>query len=214
MPPPPPLPGRPGVEIESTRTVWEGRFPLQIVRFRQRRFDGKLSDWHDWELLRRGRAACLLPYDPVADAVLLIDQFRLPALAAGLDPLMVEIPAGLCDPGESPEQTMLREAGEEIGITPDAVLPVGDFLLSPGASDERVWIFAGCIRMPASDADGVIGHNGLAHENEDLRLRAWPAKAAIDAVLAGEIHNAVTAIALLWLAARREALRRDWRDQP
>src|SRR6266568_4993324 len=206
MPPPPPLPDRPGVEIESTRTVWDGRFPLQMVRFRQRRFDGALSAWHDWELLRRGRAACLLPYDPVADAVLLIDQFRLPALAAGLDPHMVEIPAGLCDEGESPEQTMMREAVEEIGLAPDAVVPIGDFLLSPGGSDERVWIFAGRIRIPPAGPDGVIGHRGIAAENEDIRLRAWPAQAAIDAALAGAFHNAVTAIALLWLAARRPSL--------
>ena len=96
------------------RRVWDGRFPLDVVRFRHRRFDGAMSGVKTWELWRRGRAAAVLPYDPRADAVVLIEQFRLPALAAGLDPVLVEIPAGLCDDGETPETTARRETLEEM----------------------------------------------------------------------------------------------------
>ena len=91
------LPLHPDVSVEAEQRVWDGRFPLDRVRFRYRRFDGSMSGVLTWELWRRGRAAALLPYDPTADAVVLIDQFRLPALAAGLDPVLVEIPAGLAD---------------------------------------------------------------------------------------------------------------------
>ncbi len=93
----PELPPHPDVTIESAQRVWNGRFPLDVVGFRQRQFDGSTSGLRTWELWRRGRAAALLPYDPTADAVVLIEQFRLPALAAGLDPVLVEIPAGLHD---------------------------------------------------------------------------------------------------------------------
>src|SRR5690349_19494317 len=95
--------------IESEQQVWSGRFPLEVVKFRNRRFDGRFSETRTWELWRRGRAAALLPYDPVADAVVLIEQFRLPALAAGLDPVLVELPAGLCEAGEDPAETIHRE---------------------------------------------------------------------------------------------------------
>ena len=95
------LPPHPDLFVELDERVWSGRFPLDRVRFRHRRFDGALTRIKTWELWRRGNAAALLPYDPVRDAVLLIEQFRLPALAANLDPIVVEIPAGLCDPGES-----------------------------------------------------------------------------------------------------------------
>jgi ADP-ribose pyrophosphatase len=81
----PPLPGHPDVEIESEQRVWNGRFPLDVVRFRHRRFDGCPSELRTWELWRRGRAAALLPYDPDTDAVVLMEQFRLPALAAGIE---------------------------------------------------------------------------------------------------------------------------------
>ncbi|MDB5401812.1 MAG: nudF, partial [Rhodopila sp.] len=90
-----PIPPHPDVVIESEQRVWSGRFPLDVVKFRHRRFDGTLSNTRTWELWRRGRAAALLPYDPIADALVLIEQFRFPALAAGVDPTLVELPAGL-----------------------------------------------------------------------------------------------------------------------
>jgi len=210
MPRPAPLPPHPDTEIETDETVWQGRFPLQRIRFRHRRFDGRMSGPRTWELWRRGRAAALLPYDPLADAVVLIEQFRLPALAAGIDPVLVEIPAGLCDPGEPPEATLHREAEEEMGLAPRRLLRVGDFLLTPGGSDEHVAIYAGEITAPPAEEDGIIGVAGLAQEGEDIRVRVWPAVKAIDAAVAGHFANSVTTIALLWLGLRRETLRREW----
>ena len=133
----------PDVEVCSEQRVWNGRFPLDVVRFRHRRFDGAQSGVKTWEVWRRGRAAAVLPYDPVADAVVLIEQFRLPALAAGLDPVLVELPAGLCDDGEAPEATARRETAEEMGLAVGALQRIGGFLLTPGGSDEL------CDSMPA-----------------------------------------------------------------
>src|SRR6185437_12660741 len=109
----PKLPHHPDVELLSEQRVWGGRFPLDVVRFRHRRFDGAMSGQRTWELWRRGPAAAVLPYDPWADAVVLIEQFRLPALAAGLAPVLLELPAGLCDGDEPPEATAQREMLEE-----------------------------------------------------------------------------------------------------
>jgi ADP-ribose pyrophosphatase len=210
MPAPSPIPPYPGLTIESDETVWDGRFPLQRIRFRHRRFDGETSPPRTWELWRRGRAAALLPYDPDADAVVLIEQFRLPALAAGTDPIMVEIPAGLCDPGEDPEATLLREAEEEMGLRPSRLRHVGDFLLTPGGCDEHVAVYVGEVRVPPAGRDGLLGVAGLAAEHEDILVRVWPAGQAIETALAGKFPNSVTSLALLWLAARRESLRREW----
>ncbi len=207
---PAPLPPHAGTAIESDETVWQGRFPLQRIRFRHRRFDGHMSGPRVWELWRRGRAAALLPYDPAADAVVLIEQYRLPALAAGLDPVLVEIPAGLCDGDESPEATLRREAEEEMAQVPRRLARIGDFLLTAGGSDEHVAIFAGEVTAPASGADGLVGVAGLAAEEEDIRIRVWPAAAAIEAATEGRFANSVTTIALLWLGLRRDRLRREW----
>ena len=118
-----PIPAHPDVVIESDTRVWAGRFPLDVVKFRQRRFDGVMSGTRTWELWRRGRASALIPYDPWTDAVVLIEQFRLPALAAGLDPVLVELPAGLCDDGEEPAATILREMQEEMRMNADRLEP-------------------------------------------------------------------------------------------
>lgn len=210
---PPPLshqPAHPDVVIESDQRVWDGRFPLDRVQFRHRRFDGAMSELRTWELWRRGRAAALLPYDPVADAVVLIEQFRLPALAAGLAPVLLEIPAGLADRPESAEVTARRETEEETGLVPDLVEPISAVLLMPGGSDEVCDLFVGRVRVPATDAAGIAGRAGLLAEHEDIRVCVWPADAAIAAAMGGQITNVLTMLALVWLAAQRTRLRQEW----
>lgn len=205
------LPAHPDLEVVSAALVWTGRFPLRLVRFRNRRFDGAWSATRTWELWHRGRAAAILPYDPVQDAVVLTEQFRLPALAAGLDPVMVEVPAGLCDhPGEDPAATARREAEEEANLKVTALEPIGDFILSAGGSDERCAVYAGRIEAPDAGPGNVVGMGGLASENEDIRVLRVPAADAVARALAGEYPNAITALALLWLAARRDWLRERW----
>jgi ADP-ribose pyrophosphatase len=204
------LPAHPDVELISEQRVWDGRFPLDIVRFRHRRFDSGMSAERTWEVWRRGRAAAVLPYDPVADVVVLIEQFRLPALMARLDPVLVELPAGLCDAGESPEETARRETREEMGITVGALRRIGEILLTPGGADELCELFVGRVQAPPVGADGIVGHAGAVDEHEDIRVRVWPAQRAIAAALAGQLSNSVTMIGLLWLAAQRNALRKEW----
>ncbi len=204
------LPPNPDVSIESHETAWSGRFKVDVVRFRNRRFDGQMSKVRTWELFVRGRAAAVLPYDPHTDQVVLIEQFRLPALAAGVPPVMMEIPAGMCDAGEEPAATVMREAKEEMGLQADLLEPIGDFVLTPGASDERCTLFAGRIKAPAAGPDGLVGYGGLKTENEDIRIWLRPAEAVIAEAVAGHYPNSVTTIALLWLAVRRDWLRARW----
>ena len=206
------IPAHDGVELLSVDTVWQGRFPLQLVKFHNRRFDGARSGLRTWELWRRGRAAAVLPYDPVLDHVVMIEQFRLPALAAGLNPVLVELAAGLADGAddETLEQVAVRESREEMGLEVDRLHRIGSFLLTPGGCDEECTIFAARVRLPPIPADGLLGHAGLASENEDIRVRAVPAQTAIDAAIAGGYPNSVATIGLLWLAARRDWLRAQW----
>jgi ADP-ribose pyrophosphatase len=205
------LPSSPDVIVESDETVWHGRFPLHLIKFRQRRFDGAFSNLRTWELLLRGKAAAILPYDPVADLVVVIEQFRLPAFAAGLDPVMVELAAGLVDGDETPEQAIVRESREEMGLEVESLEKIGDFLLTPGGCDEVCSLFAGRVRLGAIGVDGLLGSGGLASENEDIRVRALPSDEVIAKALAGEYPNSVASLGLLWFAARRDYLREKWR---
>jgi ADP-ribose pyrophosphatase len=207
----PPIPSHPDVVIESRQRVWDGRFPVDVVKFRHRRFDGAMSGTKTWETWRRGRAAAVLPYDPDSDTVVLIEQFRFPALAAGLDPVLVELPAGLCDDGETPEQTARREMIEEMALSVGELRRIGSYLLTPGGADEVCELYIGRVTAPPADADGIAGHAGMAAEHEDIRVRVWPARKAIDAALDGRFANSVTGLGLLWLASRRDQIRAAWR---
>jgi ADP-ribose pyrophosphatase len=204
------IPPHPDAIIVSQTRAWSGRFAVDLVRFSHRRFDGAMSEPRTWELWRRGRAVGLVPYDPITDSVVLIEQFRLPALAAGLAPVMVELPAGLVEDGEDPEPAMHRELQEEMRMEADRLIRIGTFLLTAGASDETVEVFAGRVTAPGAGPDGIVGHAGAEIEGEDIRIRVWPAANAIDLAIAGEFPNSLTTIGLLWLAAKRDTLREQW----
>ncbi len=204
----PPIPAHPGVTVLADEVVWDGRFPLQRVRFRHTRFDGTPSGELTWELWRRGRGVAVLPYDPVADAVALIEQFRLPALAAGLDPVMTECAAGLVEPGEDPAAAARREVVEETGLAPDRFEAIGRFMLMQGGCDETMFLYAARVALPAA---GTAGTHGLAAEHEDIRVTVLPADAAFALLDANRIENATAALCLFWLRQHRTRLREEWR---
>jgi ADP-ribose pyrophosphatase len=205
-----PIPAHPDVVIESEQRVWSGRFPLDVVKFRHRRFDGAMSATRTWELWRRGHAAALLPYDPLADALVLIEQFRFPALAAGVDPTLVELPAGLCEDNEHPTETIRREMREEMNLEADRIERIGGFLLTAGGADEFCHLYVGRVVAPTADGEGIAGHGGEPSESEDIRVRVWSADEAIEAAFAGYFTNSITAIGLFWLASKRDWLRQQW----
>jgi ADP-ribose pyrophosphatase len=202
---------RPDIVVDSTETVWKGRTQLDVVRFRNRRFDGAMSGVRTWEVWLRGHAVGVLPYDPRTDQLVMIEQFRYPAMLAGVDPVMLEVPGGFMDAGETEEQTAAREMQEEMHLATDRVHRVGHFVLTAGGSDESVTIFAGRIAAPPADADGIAGYAGLASELEDIRIRVLRADEAIENALAGRYTNSITVMALLWFAAKRDWLRAEWK---
>src|SRR5580658_4563771 len=137
------IPAHPDAIIVSQQRAWSGRFAVDVIRFRHRRFDGAMSGPRTWELWRRGRAVALVPYDPITDSVVLIEQFRLPALVAGIEPVLVELPAGLIEDGEHPEPAMHRELQEEMRLQADRLQHIGAYLLSSGGCDELLDLYVG-----------------------------------------------------------------------
>ncbi len=200
----------PALVVEARETVWKRRTQLDVVRFRNRRFDNTMSGERTWEVWLRGHAVGVLPYDPALDRLVMIEQFRFPALLAGVEPIMLEVPGGFTDDDETEEQTAAREMQEEMGLATDRLHRIGRFVLSAGGSDENVTIFAGRVVAPAADAQGIAGFGGLASENEDIRIRVLDAQSTIQNALAGQYNNSITSIALLWFASKREWLRQEW----
>lgn len=193
------------VRIVERSTPFQGYFRIDRYRLRHRRFDGGWSDEIQREVFERGHAAAVLPYDPARDTVVLIEQFRIGAYAAGLEPWLIEIVAGIIEPGEAAAEVVRREAREEAGCEIGALEPVGRFMLSPGGTSETMELFCGRV-----DSTGVGGLHGLAEEHEDIRAVVLPTDEVLARLAAGEIANASAAIALQWLALNRERLRATW----
>lgn len=194
------------VEIVGKETPFEGYFRIDRYRLRHRRFDGGWTPELTREVFERGHAAGVLLYDPARDALVLIEQFRIGAYAAGLEPWLIEVVAGIVESGEAAAQVARREAVEESGCEIQALEPIGTVILSPGGTSETMSLFCG--RVDSEDAGGLYG---LAEEHEDIRAIVLSADQALAHLEAGKIINASAVICLQWLALNRERLRIAWR---
>lgn len=197
---------RDDVEIVAHEVLYRGYFQLEQYRLRHRLHAGGWSDVITRELFERGHAAAVLPYDPRRDAVVLVQQFRVGALAARRGPWLTEAVAGIIGPGETPEDVVRREAREEAGLDLGELVPISRHLTSPGGCSETVAIFCG--RVDAASAGGI---HGLGHEHEDIRVIVLPVQDAFARRRRNvEIQDGTTVLALLWLELNREELRRRW----
>lgn len=196
------------VEILERHTAYQGFFRLEVLRLRHRLFAGGWSEVITRELFERGHAVAVLPYDPILDQVVLIEQFRVGALDAPGGSWLLEIVAGMAEDDEPIADVAARETAEEAGCTVSVLEPNCRFLVSPGGTSERIHLFCGRV-----DARGVGGVHGIAAEHEDIRVLAMPASTAFDYVAQGRIDSAAPIIALQWLQLHRGDLRTRWEDK-
>ena len=181
-------------------------FAIEEHRLRHRRFDGTWSP----EILRTavtsGDAVTVLPYDPVRDQVLLIEQFRAPMLARGdACPWGIEAIAGRLDQESCAETCARREAMEEAGLTLGRMEQIATYYATPGFASEHLTAFVG-----EADLAGTDGVFGLATEDEDIRAFAVPMDEALAGIASGEINNGPAILSLFWLQANRARLALDW----
>src|SRR5471030_3331582 len=188
--------------------LYRGFFSLERYRFRHRLFNGEMSGEVTREVFERGHAVVLLPYDPIRDEVVLLEQIRIASYDRSPTPWLLELVAGMIEPGESLEHVARRESMEEAGLVVRRCKPMLSYLASPGGTSERLTIMAG--EVDASLAEGL---HGLAEENEDIRLHVVSRVQAYQWVEDGVIDNGASVIALQWLALHHEVLRKEWADQ-
>src|SRR5215475_599556 len=111
--PPATAPAHPDATIIAVETAFERFLRVDVFRFRHRLFSGEWSRLRSYDVMRRGQAAAIVLYDPDRDSVVLVEQFRLPALLAGSSPWQLEAVAGLIDSDEAPAAVAVRETREE-----------------------------------------------------------------------------------------------------
>lgn len=194
-------------EILERTVRYDGYFRIVEYCLHHELFNGGRSAPIRRECFERGHSVSVLPYDPELDAVALVEQFRVGALEAPRGPWLLEVIAGVIEPGEPPAAVARREALEEAGCRLDELIPISRYLVSPGGTSEQVVLFAA--RADLADVGGV---HGLDEEDEDIRVHVVPMAEASEMLSNGTIQAAAPIIALQWLALNRERLRELWLD--
>ncbi|MEF9601861.1 NUDIX domain-containing protein, partial [Paracoccus sp. PXZ] len=226
------------IRIDSVEEPYAEYFSVEAIRLSQHRNDGGWTEPLLRAVFVSGDATVVLPWDPLRDRVMLIDQLRAGPLARGdAQPWLYETVAGRVDAGETPEQAARREAVEETGITLSRLFPAPHNYPSPGAMAEYLYLYVGIADLPDDSAglgglatededirshliprlyvgiadlpDDSAGLGGLATEDEDIRSHLIPRAELTRMALAGEIRNGPLLNLALWLELRHQDIRRE-----
>ena len=189
------------VEIENIETVFKGYFRVDKYHLRHSLYQGGMSQCLSREVFERGHIGAVLLYDIKKQCLVMIEQFRPGAYAAGWQPWILECVAGVIENNENPEQLVRREAIEEAGCEISMLVPIHQFLSSPGACSETVHLYCGLVD---SDLAGDIC--GLVDEGENIKVKRVPCEQVKDLLSANKIVNAKTLIALQWFLLHQEKL--------
>ena len=192
------------IEIVARHRAHTAFYGFDEIRLRHETFGGGMSDVVDRSVFVSSDAAIVLPYDPVRDRVLLVEQVRMGPIGRH-DPVVwqMEPVAGLIDPGETPAQAAHREAREEAGLSLRHLEAAGACYASPGATTEFFNLFVGLCDLP--DTDARIG--GEASEGEDIRTHVMPFETLLELAETRRTVNAPLTLLTYWLAHHRARLR-------
>ncbi len=152
------------MKIIGKRTLWEGKFLRSVlIRYSDSRAAGKMPVLRDWEAVERVNCDCVVAIVPfTADgSVVVIRQFRPP-----INGYVVELPAGLCEPGEPPEDAAHRELREETGYSAGKMQFLTEGPLSSGLSSEMLSVFVA--------TDLTLVGIGTRDETEKIEVLAIP----------------------------------------
>lgn len=178
------------VQRIATRRVYQGRVvTLDVDTIRAPDGSGEL----ELEIVRHGGAAAVVPLlsELTADdpSILLLRQYRY---AAG-GPIW-EIPAGVLEPGETPEACAARELQEETGATAERIEPLTSILTTPGFTDEVIHLFV---------ATGIRVGEPAIERDEFIEVEARPLSRILEMIRERELTDAKSIVALLYLAGFR-----------
>ena len=134
------------------------------------------------EIVEHDDSVCVVPIDE-SNNVLLVRQYRKPALAH-----LLEVPAGGVEAGESPEETVLRELQEEVGVTSGSLRRLAGFWVSPGWATEYMHAYLARELTPASLP---------ADDDENISVELVPLDRIPGLIESGEIQDSKSIASLL-----------------
>lgn len=182
-------------------------FRVIKARLQYQRFDGQMSEEITRINFERGDSVGILLYEPDEDVVILIRQFRYPVYAS-IDPKtvkteganqawMLEIVAGIIDPGQTVFEIASKELLEEAGYeVQGGYQPIATVYPSPGGTSERIYLFLSIV----DHKDRINSGMGITSKGEDIQVESLSFQESLTMISQGEISDAKTIIALQHLA--------------
>ena len=155
----------PSIRILNRQTLSHKKYLLEQVSFEKNDKDEKTLK-SQREIYHRPSAAAVLLIDPERKTVIFTKQFRLPVYLNGETDPLLEVPAGIIDEGESPEDCIIRETHEETGYVLRLPKKVGEVYTSPGGITEMIHLFIGEVNVEQKEGEG----GGLKQEGEEIVL--------------------------------------------
>lgn len=166
----------------SSETVFQGRM-IRVVVDQVRLPNGKQAAR---EVVKHPGAVAVLPMD--GEQILFVRQYRHP-----VGQVLLELPAGKLEAGETAQVCAERELHEETGLAAERWIPLGKTVVSPGFTDEVIHLFR---------AEGLKEADGQASDpDEFIDLARMTLPEALAAIQDGRIVDAKTQVALLMTAA-------------
>lgn len=132
----------------------------EIGRFTVKQLKVKVSPGseHPYSYVKIVPGVCILPI--IDQQIAMIRQYRIP-----IQQWEYELPAGMIDHGEKPEEAAVRELSEETGLIADQLISLGSFYPSPGSTDEIIYLYAAqCHQQTRQHLD----------ETEQIKLKMMP----------------------------------------
>ena len=162
----------------SKETVYDGRL-IKVVKEKVRIHTGE-ERWR--EIVVHPGAVVILPFFD-DKTILLIRNKRYT-----IQQILLELPAGTLEHGESPMNTAGRELQEETGYLASRIKPIANFYSSPGILTERMYAFA---------AYGLQKTSPALEEGEELEVFSVEFSDAVSMIRDGQIQDGKTIATLL-----------------
>ena len=179
--------------IINKEILHSGYFKLYGYTVEHIKHDGSWSNQMKREVFSGAQVSAVLPYDPIAKKIVLIEQFRTGVIKNNYDPVIKEIVAGNIDNGESPEKAAIRECKEEIDCDVKNLKKITSYFPAPASSESYYHVFLGQIK--SFEGTKIKGQKD---ENEDILSKCYSYEEVKKLLKNNQIINGLTIIALQW----------------
>lgn len=170
--------------LESAATIhsniaYEGRY----ISVRRDEIDYSGGPHKTWDVVLHPGAVAIVPLTQERELVL-VEQWR-----RVIGKITLELPAGIIDPGETPEETAQRELQEEVGYKAGVLRRLGSYYSSPGVYTEEVHLFV-ARELQKSVLQG--------EDTDEIDTRVVSFEEALAWIKDGTICDAKTALGILY----------------